>query len=151
MPVASGEAVSVIEDQEIPVSCFSFTIDDYTVGRSMDLCIVQSGNVQAEVHFGVAIERIGAIPVMARDSSFNRPNAWSMQECVGSLLSDFFQQRQMAFHIGRAVLQKIDSLLQIGGTKQFGRGVIDLRAANRRAVQFAAFYRIVALDEGLNL
>jgi hypothetical protein len=91
----------------------------------MDLRIVQGGDIQAEVKFSFAIERIGAISVMARNGSLNRPNAWSMQECGCALLGDLFQQGQMAFHIGGAVLQQVDPLLEIGGTKQFGCRVID--------------------------
>src|SRR5262249_8040275 len=113
MAVTGGEAVSVVDDQQIPIRGFSVRVDNHAVGGSVDLRIVEGGYVQAEMKLRLSIEWIGAIAVMASDRSPNRPYVRRVLPPRRALDGDLLEQRQMVLHFRGPALQKIDTLVQV--------------------------------------
>src|SRR5262245_47577730 len=91
--VACRQAVTVIDHQEIAIRCFSFGKQNDAIRRCVDLGIVQSGNIYAEVKLGIATERIRPISVATCNGPPDRPDIRYIPQPVRPLDSDLFEQR----------------------------------------------------------
>src|SRR5215472_6403967 len=56
MSETRGQAVAMIDDQQVAVSGHALGIDDLPVSGSVNLGVIERRNVQTKVHFRIAIE-----------------------------------------------------------------------------------------------
>src|SRR5262245_34942699 len=113
MPVACGQAVSVIDDNQIAISGFASGINDYTVCGRMYGCPVDAGNIQAKVHFRIAIEWIHPVSIVAGDVATYRPDTRGESEKRSALFCYLLEQSQLALEICRSILQQFHIGFQI--------------------------------------
>src|SRR2546423_12394354 len=77
MTVPRGQAITVIDDNQIAVCSFPFGVQDDTISRGVYRSIKKGRDIQTEVQLLVAAERIGAVAVMTGNCALYRPNIWS--------------------------------------------------------------------------
>src|SRR5579883_2122502 len=77
VPVPRSHTVAMVDDEQIAICSHPLGIDDFTVSRRPDLRSVQRRNIESEMHFGITVERIGAVSVMTRDRPLDRPQVRS--------------------------------------------------------------------------
>ena len=118
MAISSRQAVSVIQNDQVSIGGLSLRIDDDPVCRSVHKASVESGNVEAKMHFGVAVERIEPVSIMTRDHTPYRPDGWRKAQNRRSPHGDLLQQFQLALQFGGATLQELDIQVGIRTTDQ---------------------------------
>src|SRR6266436_741378 len=132
--VACGQAITMIEDDQVAVSCFSLSVNNDTVRRRQHSASIKRRNVQALVQFRLTVEWISSISVVTRDITPNRPDIGREPHDVIALFGDLLQQFHLAFKVGRPVLQQVDPGLQIHTAEQVSCRVIHLGTANCRNI-----------------
>ena len=78
MAVSGGDAMAVIEADEVSVTVHKLSEADYAVGSGVDRGAVGNGNINAAMERAFTVEGIDPLTEGAGEASFDRPQRWSV-------------------------------------------------------------------------
>src|SRR5262249_10918210 len=113
MAEASSEAVAVIENNKVAVIGFSGGVDYPAVRRRLDRSPIKPADIDPQLHFTFAGERILAIAKWTRDAAPQRPLARGRAKAGNVVLDHWIQNAIVAFEVRGTIAQNLERLLQI--------------------------------------